>query len=181
MTIGIVLAGGLSRRMGARNKLVEVWNGKPLLRHVVDAMLASDLDDILVVLGHEADAVAAVLQSGIPTVLAHDYASGLSATLRAGLLASDGDFMVLLGDMPLVSAFHINALLAVADDENPLVVASHEGQLGNPALFATRYRHTLMALSGDKGGRSLLESEPVTLVDIGPAALRDFDTPEAFG
>ena len=88
--------------------------------------------------------------------------------------------MVLLGDMPMVEAIHINALLSAFDDMNPLVVASHEGQLGNPVLFGVAHRGTLFALGGDKGARSLLESEPVTLVDIGAAALRDFDTPEAF-
>ena len=90
MTTGIILAGGLSRRMGTRNKLLEVWRGKPLLRHVVEAALASDLDDVLVVLGHEADAVRAVLPDGTRTIVAPDHADGLSATLRAGLAATEG-------------------------------------------------------------------------------------------
>ncbi len=180
VTTGIILAGGLSRRMGARNKLLEVWNGKPLMRHVVDAALASELDDVLVVLGHEADTVQAVLPGGVHTVLAPGFMDGLSATLRAGMAASEGPVMVLLGDMPLVSASHINALLAAFNGENPLVAASHEGRLGNPVLFGTPYRNKLLTLTGDKGARSLLETEPVSRVEIGPAALRDFDTPDAF-
>ncbi len=180
MTTGIILAGGLSRRMGARNKLLEVWNGKPLVRHVADAALASELDAVLVVLGHEAEQVLALLPDGVRTTFAPDYEDGLSATLQAGLAASDGTVMVLLGDMPLVGASHINALLATFNDANPLVAASHEGRLGNPVLFGVGYREALSKLSGDKGARFLLETEPVTLVDIGPAAVRDFDTPEAF-
>ncbi len=104
MTTGVILAAGLSRRMGSRNKLTEPWNGKPLLRHVVDAALASELHAVLVVLGHEAADVLAVLEEGTQTVVAAGYEHGLSATLKAGLRGTTGSVMVLLGDMPLVTA-----------------------------------------------------------------------------
>ena len=56
--IGVVLAAGLSSRMGAANKLTKKWQGKPLVRHVVDAAIASELEGTMVMTGHEAEKVA---------------------------------------------------------------------------------------------------------------------------
>ena len=103
----LVLAAGQSRRMGQANKLLAPVDGRPMVAHAVDAMLASRADPVIVVTGHQADAVRAAL-AGRPVIWAHnpDYASGLSSSLAAGLAAlpEDAEGVVIgLGDMPRAS------------------------------------------------------------------------------
>src|SRR5690242_20426756 len=112
----IVLAAGRSTRMGATNKLTSDLDGKPLVRHTVEAALASRAHCVLVVTGHEAEAVRDAL-AGLDVGFAHnpEFASGLASSLKAGIRALPEDVggaAVLLGDMPQISAQHIDALLA---------------------------------------------------------------------
>ncbi|MEM8750493.1 MAG: nucleotidyltransferase family protein [Pseudomonadota bacterium] len=191
---GIVLAAGQSSRMGPHNKLTTPWRGKPLVAHVVDAALESDLDDFVVVTGHDREAIEMIFPSHIKTVHASDYAKGMAHSLSAGVQASaarppwpDG-IMVLLGDMPLVSSAHINALVSAFAKAKangiaaPIVVATSDGERGNPVVFDRSFADDLLALSGDEGAKQIVASnfDSVVTVEIGAAARRDFDTPDAF-
>src|SRR6185503_18669432 len=104
----ILLAAGRSTRMGGPNKLLAEIGGKPLVRIAAVEALASRAREVIVVTGHQREAVAAALQ-GLPVKLVHnpDFAEGLSTSLRAGLAAvpaeADG-IVVCLGDMPQVTA-----------------------------------------------------------------------------
>jgi molybdenum cofactor cytidylyltransferase len=93
--------------------------------------------------------------------------------------------MVLLGDMPLVSNDHINALISAfrkQDSEDCIVVATNQGEWGNPVLFGGQYFADLKLLEGDSGARSVMNAhrEKIIEVEIGLAAAKDFDTPESF-
>jgi CTP:molybdopterin cytidylyltransferase MocA/xanthine/CO dehydrogenase XdhC/CoxF family maturation factor len=184
---GIVLAAGTSSRMG-RNKLVESIRGKPLVRQSVDAALASRLDPVLVVTGHEADKVQAAL-SGTSAACVHnpDYRAGLSSSLRAGILAVPPDCegaMILLGDMPGITSGLIDRL--VAGFEPPqgrnICVACARGRQGHPVLWSRAFFDQIAALTGDAGARKLLEAYAGRVVEIeaeDDAPLTDIDTPEA--
>lgn len=184
---GVILAAGQSTRMGPRNKLLEFWQGKYLVRHVVDAALESQLEDAVVVLGHEADAVVVELPDGFPTLVNEDFANGMAGSIRAGLerLPRASHVLILLGDMPLVTKDHINALITVFKSHNGsdcIVVATNNGEWGNPVLFGANYFSALQLLEGDVGARSVMSAhkDKVIEVEIGQAAAKDFDTPEAF-
>ncbi len=183
MVVGIILAAGQSKRMGETNKLTEHWRGKPLIRHVFDAAVNSSLDEVIVVTGHEAQDVEAVLP-GARFVHNEDHQSGMGSSIVTGVKAiNDADgVMILLGDMPLVTSAHINALLeALSDHGEAIVVATNQGKPGNPVLFGKVYFSELEKLEGDRGARKLIEqSDKVIAVEIGEAAARDFDNPEAF-
>jgi len=184
---GIVLAAGTSSRMG-RNKLIESVHGKPLVRRAVDAALASRLDPILVVTGHEAEEIAAALR-GTPVGFVHnsDYREGLSTSLRSGVAAVPEDCdgaMILLGDMPGISATLIDRLITEFDPSrgHAICVASARGQLGHPVLWSRSFFEDLAALSGDKGARALLDANVGQSVSIeagDDAPLTDIDTQEA--
>ena len=133
---GIVLAAGRSTRFGEVNKLLAEWNGKPLVRHVVDAALASRLSRVVVVTGHEREQVANVLPDGVATIHNYEFQQGMAGSIRAGCYRLQGHMpvMIMLGDMPLVTATHINQLIAAFDGEG-IVVATCNGKTGNPALF----------------------------------------------
>ena len=184
----VVLAAGQSSRMAPRHKLlVQDTTGRAMVARVVDGVLASRARPVLVVTGHRADEVRAAL-AGRPVsfVTAPDFADGLSASLRAGLgavPASTAAALVVLGDMPLVTAATIDRLIESYDpDEGRTIVApSHDGELGNPVLWDRRHFPAMMALTGDRGARSLLRqhAEAVAEIVVDDTVLRDFDTADS--
>jgi molybdenum cofactor cytidylyltransferase len=88
--------------------------------------------------------------------------------------------MVLLGDMPDVSAEIINQLLDAFTDETGIVVPRHGGVRGNPVVLGRGNFAEVQKTAGDKGARGLLNGANVRLIDVGSdAVLRDFDTPDS--
>jgi molybdenum cofactor cytidylyltransferase len=187
----VVLAAGRSSRMAPRNKLlIDLAPGETMIARTVDHVLASDAAPVLVVLGHQGEAVRAALAGrDVRFVAAPDYAQGLAASLKAGIAAvpEEADAaLVCLGDMPLVTPAMINRLLAAydPDEDRCIVFPVHGGRQGNPILWDRRYFAEIMALSGDSGARYLLGQHLDAAAEVEMAAdavLRDFDTPEALG
>ncbi|MBI3524910.1 MAG: NTP transferase domain-containing protein [Betaproteobacteria bacterium] len=181
----LVLAAGRSSRMGERNKLLCEVDGKPLLQHVVDAALASRCVQTLVVTGHQAAVVEALLADHpVSLVRNADYADGMASSLRCGLRALPRDIdgvIVLLADMPRVTATLIDRLLAALDLAAPAIIApERDGRRGNPVLWPAKYFTGMMALQGDQGARSLLENDADNLVRISvddDSIFADVDTP----
>jgi molybdenum cofactor cytidylyltransferase len=185
---GVVLGAGRSSRMGGPNKLLAEIGGKPLVRIVVDAVLASRARPVVVVTGHQRDKVEAAL-AGLPVKFVHNphFADGLGTSLKAGIAAlpaeADGA-IVCLGDMPQVDAALIDRLIGAFDpDHGALVVLpTIDGKRGNPVVWSRRFFPDLMTVEGDVGARYLIGryTEAVAEVPLtGTAALTDVDTPEA--
>lgn len=179
----LVLAAGRSTRMGEVNKLVAPVGGTPMVRHAVMAALGSAAEPVIVVTGHEAERVREAL-AGLPVTFAHNaaYADGLSTSLRAGLAALPADAdaaLVLLGDMPLVTAAHCDKVLAGLGRENALIaMATSGGDRGNPVAWSARLFPELRATEGDAGGRALMSryADQRVDVEIGRPAGTDADT-----
>lgn len=185
----VVLAAGRSSRMGGgRNKLVEQVGGVPVIRRVVQAVLASRARPVVVVTGHDRERVAAALE-GLPVRLVHngDYASGMAGSLKAGIAAVPehvAGALVVLGDMPLMQGALLDRLMeAHAPGEGRLIAVPVSGAArGHPVLWSRRFFPELMALEGDVGARALLAQyrDAVAEVDAGGAdGFLDVDTPEA--
>ena len=185
----LVLAAGLSSRMAPHNKLLlRDAAGKALVARVVDAALASRVSGVWVVLGHQAESVAAALDNrDVRLIYAPDYASGLAFSLRAGIAALPDEAsaaLVCLGDMPEVSSAVLNQIIGAYEpaEGRLIVVPVFRGQRGNPVLWDRRFFPGICALSGDCGARGLLarHSPHVSEVDVGsPGVVRDFDTPQS--
>ncbi len=186
----VVLAAGLSRRMGAANKLLAEVDGAPMVARCVDAALASPARPVVVVTGHEAARVRGAL-AGREVVFVHnpEPAAGLSSSLRLGIAALgekvDGA-VVCLGDMPWVRAEHIEALITAfdANAERPICVPTWDRKRGNPVLWPARHFAEIAALTGDRGARSLLDAHAaeVCFVPVADAGVTlDVDTPDALG
>lgn len=182
----IVLAAGQSRRMGGPNKLVATIGGKPLVRTVTEAALASRAALVRVVTGNLADRVEAAL-AGLKAERIHnpDFAGGLSTSLRTGLSGLPDDIdaaIVLLGDMPAIDAATVDRLIEAFDPASGalIVVPTSEGKRGNPVLWSSRFFADLSSVQGDTGGRHLIGANPdaVIEVEIGRAVTLDIDTPE---
>ena len=185
---GVVLAAGRSSRMGGPNKLLAEIGGRPLVRHVVDAALASRARPVVVVTGHQRDKVEAVL-AGLAVKFVHNphFADGLGTSLKAGIAALPAEVdgaIVCLGDMPQVDASLIDRLIGAFDPDHGalVVVPTIDGKRGNPVVWSRRFFPDLMAVEGDVGARYLIGryTEAVAEVPLtGTAALTDVDTPEA--
>jgi molybdenum cofactor cytidylyltransferase len=182
----VVLAAGLSSRMGS-NKLLAPVAGKPMVRHSVEAAMESAAETVIVVTGNEAADVRRALSPLSPRFAEnHDYSKGLSTSLKCGLMqvpdACDGA-LVLLGDMPDVTAALINKLIAAFDpsEGRAICVASHGGKRGNPVLWARRFFPEILSLEGDVGARHLIAQNAELVCEVeaeDPSPLTDIDTPE---
>lgn len=174
---GVVLAAGRSTRAGAANKLLHPIAGVPMVRHAVQHVLSAGVSPVVVVLGHEADAVRAVLED-LPVAFVHnpDFACGMGTSVAAGVAAlAERDVsaaLIALGDMPWIRP---NDLRRLVDTHTPgtahLVVvpvagAGQRRRRGNPVLWPRRSFGGLMALTGDRGGRDLLAAEPGTVLEV---------------
>ncbi|MEM8811874.1 MAG: molybdopterin-binding/glycosyltransferase family 2 protein [Pseudomonadota bacterium] len=182
----LVLAAGRSSRMGPSNKLLARLEGKPLVRHAVDAALVSRCVSTTIVVGHEAERVRKAVSDTAAEIIENpNYAHGLSTSLKTGLEALGDDIdgvIVLLGDMPRIEPAVLDRLIGAYDPAQSalIVVPTFEGRRGNPVLWSRRYFAELMGLSGDVGARALLAefAEAVVELEIGAEVVFDIDTPE---
>jgi molybdenum cofactor cytidylyltransferase len=182
----VVLAAGRASRMGS-NKLVAELDGEPIVRRSVRAVLGSQARPIVVVTGHEAEAVSGAL-AGLDVRLVHNpaFADGMSTSLRVGLAAVGpaSAALICLGDMPRLGPQHLDALIAAyrAGDPAQIVVPTCDRKRGNPVLWPRQYFAEIGALTGDVGARALIDrhADNLQLVAIDdPAILVDVDTPAA--
>jgi molybdenum cofactor cytidylyltransferase len=184
----IILAAGRSSRMG-RNKLLLELEGKPILCHAVDQALGAGLSEIIVVSGHQAGKVREALGNrAVKIIEAREHKLGMSASLKAGIRALSPKTeaaLVMLGDMPQVSAALIRRLIAAYNplEGRSIVVPTVDGKRGNPVLFDRRYFEEMLALEGDVGARHLIgaHDDQVAELSVDDAAVfTDVDTPEAY-
>jgi molybdenum cofactor cytidylyltransferase len=183
----VVLAAGASQRFG-RPKQLMAWEGDTLLGHAVDVALASQADPVLVVLGYRAeDCRAALGDRPARVVVNSDWALGQSSSVQAGLAALPPDasaVLFLLADQPGVTPAVINALIERHRATlAPVVWPEYQGRRGNPVLFDQVAFPRLMHLSGDTGGRPVLQTytqqaERVPVSESG--ILFDIDTPDDY-
>lgn len=171
MIAAVVLAAGMSSRMGGQKLLLPVEEGRPLIRLSVERVLAAGLDDVVVVLGREAEAVTAAL-AGLPVrmVLNPRYAEGQSTSLRAGLdaLPPEAEAAVIaLGDQPLPDPALIRRLVAAFHASGrPIVVPRYRDGRGNPVLFAASLFDELRAVGGDQGGRAVIARAAARVAEV---------------
>ena len=156
--------------------------------HVVDAAIASAASPVIVVTGHEPELLEeALADRDVRFIHNPDFADGLSTSLRAGLTLLDADIdgaVVCLGDMPSVSATHINRLIAAFDAAagQAIIVPTFNGKRGNPVLWHRRFFAGMSDVSGDVGARHLIGDNEDALLEIAmddDAILADLDTPAA--
>ena len=186
MTAAIVLAAGLSRRMG-RPKLLLEFKGRPVIRHAVERVIAAGLHPVLVVTGAEHDALARAL-AGLEVHLAVNPTpeSGQGSSVGVGvsaLPAGTDAVLIALGDQPGVPAEVIPALIEALKQPGKAIAAPRYADgLGNPVLFGSSVFQELLALGGDRGARSVIERDPsrLAVVEVASPMPRDIDTPEDY-
>jgi CTP:molybdopterin cytidylyltransferase MocA/SAM-dependent methyltransferase len=167
----VVLAAGAGSRFGG-GKLLAPVEGRPILQHVLDRLAASGVDEVVVVLGTDADEVErAVEWRGERRVRNPEPARGLSSSLQVGVASLDPGVdaaMIVLGDQPLLPPRAIRALLdANLDDARPIVVPVYGGDRGrNPVLLGRAAFGLVEEAAGDRGLGPILAAHPELVREI---------------
>lgn len=184
----VILAAGEAkrfRRSPDETKLAAKLDGKPLVRHVAEAALASRARPVLVVTGHaHAQVVRALDGLLLEWIHNRDFGAGLSASLKLAIAALPGTArgaVVLLGDMPRIEPSLIGRLIdafEAAPAEPLAVVPVHGGRRGNPVLLGRGLFAAVRTLEGDKGARDLITGgKDILEVPVGDSGIEiDVDT-----
>jgi len=179
----VVLAAGLSRRMGQAKLLMPV-GGRAIVRYVVESVLAGGVDSVWVVTGPDVEPIEAAL-AGLEVQIVVNPApeEGQASSVRAGIAALPAGVdaaLIALGDQPALAPAIIPALLAARRTSAKLIVAPRyrDGQ-GNPVLFKREVFPELLCLTGDQGARPIIQKEParVEWVELDLPMPPDVDTP----
>ncbi len=182
-TVGLVLAAGAGSRFGG-GKLLAPMAGRPVLQHVLDALAAAGVGEVVVVLGRDAAAVeAAIAWRDERRVVNPEPERGLASSLQVGFEAVGdgvGAVLVALGDQPLVSAEVIRSLLEATDDgSQSIVVPAYSDDRGrNPVLLRAAAFELIAQVAGDRGLGPVLAAHPEVVLEVPvPGDNPDVDTP----
>ena len=177
----LLLAAGASSRMKGRDKLVEDLGGEPLLR--VMARRAAKAGPLRVTVPRGNAARARALDGIDCQIVTLPAGCTQSESLTAGVAGLSGPVLVVLADMPEITAHDMHLLLALSAQAPDAILraAGRDGTPGNPVLFPADLLPELQTIKGDKGARGLLKQHQarVHLVPLPDRrALTDLDTPE---
>src|SRR5690606_32426768 len=187
---GLLVAAGQASRMGdgGPHKLLAAFEGVPLARRSAEILIAAGIDPVIAVTGHRHEEIEAALAGQELTIRFNpDYATGIASSLAEGFSSSalgdcDG-VLVMLADMPAVTAEHLRRMVDAFRKAggHAVVRAVHEGKRGNPIILPHATFESVRKLQGDVGARAIVENcgLPIVDVEIGSAAHLDVDTPEA--
>ena len=189
----ILLAAGMSQRMGALNKLLLPIKGVPMVRHMALTLVAFADVSPVVVLGHEAERVAAALDGIALTMITNaHYQSGQMSSVTAGLIAAGqaANYMICLADLPLLTAADCAALCAAHKKAGigqiTVPVQRQDGifaRRGNPIIMPASARHKIIKGETNLGCRGLLNNHPDLIYPFDSCAngfYVDIDTQDAF-
>jgi len=183
----VVLAAGKSTRMHGSNKLLTTIHGVPMIRKVIQATLESKVDEVIVVLGWEAEKIRTALHGlSCRTVVNTDYEVGQSSSVKAGLAevnSSTNAVLILPGDVAMVDARSIDLVIERYHlEKRMIVIAGHEGKPGHPILFDRQLFPEIQRINEETFGLKAVVKKhegEICLVETGSSnVLRDIDTIE---
>jgi molybdenum cofactor cytidylyltransferase len=186
MITAVVLAAGLSTRMGRLKQLL-AYAEHTVVEQVVSTLLASPIDEVLVVTGHECEAVEAALAKWpVRTVFNPHYADReMFASVQVGLQAASAQSraaLLAVGDMPCIQADVVAQLVRAywAAGDDWVYIPSYHMRAGHPVLVPRSYWPAILALPAGDNLRSVLRAQGACIqwvVVDSATVLRDMDTP----
>jgi molybdenum cofactor cytidylyltransferase len=185
----ILLAAGESRRMGELKQLLP-FKEKTVIEQSIDNLLNSQVNNIVVVLGHEWERILEKIQHLPVTITVNEnYRQGMLSSLQRGLQAlseSNRAILVMLGDQPHVPPSVIDQLIEVYRQEtHGIIIPKYEGKRGHPILLDGKYREEILKIdpTHSLGLNQVVRSHPEDILEIPvstPAIIQDMDTPEDY-
>ena len=161
MISAILLAAGQSKRMDGENKLTKEIQGVPLIKHSVKNILASSIDELIIVIGYQKEIIEKLIDKNnkIKFVFNKDFESGMASSIKTGLnnlSEKTESFFICLGDMPMVNSNIYNQIIKSRNQKN-IIVPTYNGQQGNPVLFDKSMKEKVLDIRGDVGAKKILE------------------------
>ena len=202
----IVLAAGLSRRMGNDNKLLLPFGQSTILATTLTNILSAKIGQILVVVGHEAQKVQAILVADLKndplsindqnaskmTILTnHHYEKGMTTTIQTGVEAADKDsvgYMICLSDMPFITpseyTFLKNEFLKILETNKQAIIQPiFKEKRGNPTIFSSFYKKHILELTYTEGCKPIVQAHAAHVYAVEmptDSVLRDIDFREDY-
>ena len=192
MISAVILAAGESRRMGKQNKLLLPVGGEALLVKLVTSVCASDVGQVLVVIGHEAEKIRRELNEfPLNFVYNPNFSEGMTTSIKYGVKVvsheCDG-LLICLGDMPFINTSEINKLIHAyvqnrIKEKKLIVVPVFQGKRGNPVLFSSEFRNDILDHKKESGCKGVIRNNSESVMEIqmdNDNILLDVDTQEDF-
>ena len=183
----IILAAGSSRRYGKTNKLVQIFQEKPIIKHVIDVLLEeNDPKDLLVVVGHEKSKIINLINDpNIKIVNNIDYKKGIGTSISCAMGHLEDyiqGVMIIPADMPFISKVDLRNLenKFIELNSTKVVLPKHGSNLGNPVILPKSYFNILTNLKADEGARSQIKNKDYVTVNAGIGTTLDIDTKDEF-
>ena len=189
MISAIVLAAGQSIRMGDDNKLIKKYKNRYLINHILNTLIKSKIEKIIVVLGFEKSRVRKIIikNKKINFVFNKNYKSGMSSSIKAGLKRISErsiGFLIVQADMPLISKKIINSLCyAIENNNKDIVVPIYKRNIGNPIGFKSSMIKILNKTKGDSGAKKMIKrnKKKLSLIKVNSKSIfKDFNTQRDF-
>ena len=170
MISAILLVAGQSKRMNGENKLTKEIQGIPLIKLSVKNILASSINELIIVLGHQKEIIEKFIDKNkkIKFVFNKNFESGMASSIKTGLnhLSEKTEaFFICLADMPMVNHDIYNQLIKSKDNKE-IIVPTYKGQQGNPVLFDKSMKENLLDIRGDVGAKKILESNKDKILNL---------------
>jgi molybdenum cofactor cytidylyltransferase len=187
MISAILLAAGESRRMGEFKQLL-MFAGRTFVECCADHLLASRVDELVVVTGHrEADVRRALGERAVRFMHNADYRDGMSASVKrgmAGVSSAATAVLVALVDQPQIDSSIINRVITEYEKHPALIVIpTYNGRNGHPVLIDLQLRDQLLAFDASQGLRQVIHAHAADVLHVEvatDAVLTDFDYPEDY-
>ena len=192
MISAVILAAGESRRMGKQNKLLLPVGDEALLVKLVTSVCASDVGQVLVVIGHEAEKIRKELNElPLNFVYNPNFSEGMTTSIKYGVKVvsheCDG-LLICLGDMPFINTSEINKLIHAyvknrIKGKDLIVVPVFKRQRGNPVLFSIEFRNDILEHKKESGCKEVIMKNSDSVMEIemdDENMLLDVDTMEDY-
>ena len=184
MISAILLAAGQSKRTGDENKLIKKYKGKALINHILNSLIRSKVNKIIIVLGHKKQKIKkiALKSKKITFVINSSYKKGISSSIKCGIKKiskKNIGFLIVHADMPLVSKTILNTLCSALKSKNKeIFVPVYKKKVGNPLAFKYSMIKSFRTIKGDRGAKKLirLNKSKVQMIKVNSKSiLIDFD------
>ena len=179
----IILAAGLSKRYGLKNKLTQHINNKPIINCLMDKLLSIyDTSELLIVTGYEHETIINLINnSDIEYIFNNDYKKGIGTSISAGIRELDKTIrgvMIVPADMPIISTKDLIKLQNKFLELNcsKVIFPKYKSQVGNPVILPKKYFNILEGLKGDFGAKSQINKTDIITVNTDIGTIFDIDT-----
>ena len=180
--IKVVLAAGLSKRFGLKNKILEKINGKSLIETILDRLIEIDSsqNNIVVIGGNNYNSLKKKLNKyDVKVFYNKNYTNGLGSSVSFILKKkiNKNGIMFIPGDMPLISKKDFKKLInTFFQKKNKIICPCYKEKIGNPLIIPKIYFNLLKNLKKDEGARKVLPSKDFIHVPCGYGTIFDIDT-----